>query len=139
MDVEDPIKGLEPITNRPLTDQVGVPREWQFSLRTLLLVTTGVSICLAMGSYFAGVAFVGFMLVLFEVAVLFSLEWVIRPANRRMLAFVAASSWIILGSGLLIVGFALAYGRLLAGDTGAVRIGIALIALAAVRCYFVAW
>ena len=125
--------------DHPGADRVPVPREWQFSLRSLMVVTTVVSICLAIGTYFVGVAFAGFVLVLLEVVMLFSFEWLIRPANRRMLSFIAAGSWIILGTGLLIVSFSLAYGRLAAGDTSDLWIAIAFIALAALGCYYVAW
>jgi hypothetical protein len=86
---------IETVADHASPDRAAVPREWQFSLRSLLLATTVVSICLAIGTYFAGVAFAVFVLVLLQVAMLFSVDWLIRPANRRMLAFVAAGSWII--------------------------------------------
>ena len=133
------VKGLEPTNVHPGAERVPVPREWQFSLRSLLLVTTAVSICLAIGTYFVGIAFAAFVLILLQVVMLFSIDWLIRPANRRMLAFVAAGSWIILGSGLLIVSFTLAYGRLAAGDKNGVWIAIMFITLAAPVCYFFAW
>jgi hypothetical protein len=139
METNRPTKGLESITDRPLTDRIPVPREWQFSLRSLLLATTVVSICLAIGTYFAGVAFAAFVLVLLEVAVLFSFEWLIRPANRRVLAFATAGSWIVLGSGMLIVSFSLAYGHLAAGDRSVVWTAIMFITLAAPVCYWIAW
>jgi hypothetical protein len=139
MENEDLVKELEPTKFPPGTDRASVPREWQFSLRSLLLVTTAVSICLAIGTYFVGIAFAAFVLVLLQVAMLFSIDWLIRPANRRMLAFVAAGSWIVLGSGLLIVSFSLAFGRLEAGDRSGVWIAIMFITLAAPACYFFAW
>jgi hypothetical protein len=136
---KEPVKVLEPTRARPDADRAPVPREWQFSLRSLLLVTTVVSICVAMGTYFVGVAFAAFVLVLLEVVALFSFEWLIRPVNRRLLSFVVTGSWIILGSGMLIVSFSLAYGRLAAGDTSDVWFAIMFIALTAPVCYFVAW
>jgi len=69
-----------------------VPPEWQFSLRRLLIATTVVSLCLAVGTYLAGVAFIIFAVVLIEVATLLSVDWLIRPANRPLLAFVTAGS-----------------------------------------------
>jgi hypothetical protein len=139
MENKYPIKEAESIAEHPRTDRVSVPREWQFSLRSLLLVTTVASICLAIGTYFVGVAFAAFVLVLLQVVMLFSVDWLIRPANRRMLAFVAAGSWIVLGSGMLIISFSLAYGRLAAGDRSGVWIAIMLITLAAPVCYLFAW
>jgi hypothetical protein len=129
----------ETISDQPGTDRVAVPREWQFSLRSLLLATTVVSICLAIGTYFAGIAFAAFVLILLQVVMLFSVDWLIRPANRRMLAFVTAGSWIILGSGMLTISFALAYDRLSSGDRSIFWAVIMLISLAAPFCYFVAW
>ena len=137
MESERNIERAEPSVDPSL--QKPVPAEWQFSLRSLLLVTTVVSICLAIGTYFAGVAFAAFVLVLFQVAMLFSVDWLIRPANRRMLAFVAAGSWIVLGSGLLTVSFSLAYGRISAGDRSGAWIAIMFLTLAVPFCYWFAW
>jgi uncharacterized membrane protein YqgA involved in biofilm formation len=139
MKVEPPAEPSDSIAERPGVDRVTVPREWQFSLRSLLLVTTVVSICLAIGTYFAGVAFAAFVLVLLQVVLLFSVDWLIRPANRLMLAFVAAGSWLILGSGMLIISFTLAYGRISTGDRSVFWVVIMLITLAAPFCYWFAW
>jgi hypothetical protein len=139
MENKDPINGLESIADQLRTDRAPVPREWQFSLRSLLLVTTAVSICLAIGTYFVGIAFAAFVIVLLQVVMLFSVDWLIRAANRRMLAIVVACSWIILGSGLLLVSFSLAGGRLAAGDRSEVWIAIMVITLTAPICYFFAW
>ena len=129
----------EIVTDQPGADRTAIPREWQFSLRSLLLATTVVSICLAIGTYFAGVAFAVFVLVLLQVVMLLSVDWLIRPANRRMLAFVAAGSWIILGSGMLMISFSLAYDRNSSGDRSIFWAVIMLISLAAPICYFVVW
>ncbi|HEY3393835.1 MAG TPA: hypothetical protein VGK58_14080 [Lacipirellulaceae bacterium] len=77
---------------------------WQFSVRTLLIVTALVSVCLAVGVHYAGFMFALVVIGLIQVATLLSADWLIRPQNRRALAFVTAGSWIVLGSGLLIVG-----------------------------------
>src|SRR5438270_13343047 len=78
-------------------------REWQFSLRSLFIATTALSIISAMGVYFVGVAFVLFVVILLQSATLLSADWLIRPGNRRVLAFVTAGSWTVFGSGLLII------------------------------------
>jgi hypothetical protein len=80
-----------------------VPTEWQFSLKSLFVVTTVLSIAMALGTVFLGVALALFVFVLVQVATLLLADWLIRPANRRILAFVTAGSWIIFGSGMLIV------------------------------------
>lgn len=74
---------------------------WQFSIRDLLLVTTIVSICLAIGVHYVGVIIVVVTVGLIEVAILLYADWLIHPENRRALAFVTAFSWATLGSGLL--------------------------------------
>jgi hypothetical protein len=82
---------------------------WQFSLRTLLIVVTIVSILLAIGVHFGGfivaLATVGLM----QAAMLFSADWLIRPEHRRVLAFVTAASWALVGSAFVIMGFATAH------------------------------
>jgi hypothetical protein len=77
---------------------------WQFSLRTLLIVTAVVSVVLAIGVHFAGVMFALAVAGVVQVVMLLAADWLIRPQNRRALAFVTAGSWIVLGSGLVIVG-----------------------------------
>jgi hypothetical protein len=54
--------------------------------------------------YVAGFLAVVILVVLVEVAVLLAAEWLIRPANRVALAFATAGSWIIVGSGIAIIG-----------------------------------
>src|SRR5689334_15938360 len=125
--------GLDPSLEKP------VPAEWQFSLRGLLVTTTIVSICLAIGTYFKGIAFAVFAMILFQVAFLLSMDWLIRPANRRMLAFVAAGFWIVAGSSLLTVSGKLAWDRDPADDWKGVWVAIAFLTLAAPLCYWFAW
>ena len=79
-------------------------RAWQFSVRSLLIVTAIVSICLAIGVHFAGVMFALAVAAAVQVVMLISADWLIRPQNRRALAFVTAGFWIALGSALLVVG-----------------------------------
>jgi hypothetical protein len=86
-----------------VADHSPVPSEWQFSLRGLLISTTIVSACLALGTYLAGIAFAVFVLVLLQVLLLLSIDWLIRPANRRLLAFVTGGTWMLTGSGLLAI------------------------------------
>jgi hypothetical protein len=79
-------------------------RACQFSVRSLLIVTAIVSICLAIGVHSAGVMFALAFAAAVQVVMLLSADWLIRPQNRRALAFVSAGSWIVLGSALLVVG-----------------------------------
>jgi hypothetical protein len=139
MKTEPQTERTEIVADLPGIDRVAVPREWQFSLRSLLLATTVASICLAIGTYFVGVVFAGLALVLLQVVILFSVDWLIRPANRRLLAFAAACCWIILGSGLLMISFTLAYDRISTGDRTVYWSDTVFISLAAPLCYFVAW
>jgi hypothetical protein len=46
---------------------------------------------------------------LIQVVMLFVGDWLIRPQNRRALAFVTAASWAIVGSGFVMVGIHEAY------------------------------
>lgn len=77
---------------------------WQFSLRGLLLLTTLVSICLAIGVHFAGFMVVFIAIGVTQVTMMLCADWLIRPQNRRALAFATAASWTTIGSGLLILG-----------------------------------
>lgn len=86
-----------------------VPSDWQFSLKSLFVVTTVLSIAMALGTIFLGVALVLLVIVMVQVATLLLADWLIRPANRRILAFVTAGSWIIFGSGMLIVAARFAF------------------------------
>jgi hypothetical protein len=77
---------------------------WQFSLRTLLIATALISVILALGVHLTGFMFALVVIALVQVATLLSADWLIRPQNRRALAFVTAGSWMVLGSGLFVVG-----------------------------------
>ena len=116
-----------------------VPPEWQFSLRRLLIATTVVSLCLAVGTYLAGVAFIIFAVVLIEVATLLSVDWLIRPANRPLLAFVTAGSWMIFGSGLLIMACKTAYELITLDRPEEMWAAVALCAITALLCYGFGW
>jgi hypothetical protein len=96
---------MEPAKTNPsqaIGDDSRPPTPAQFSLRSLLLLTTIVSIGLAIGVHFGGVMVVVVAAGLILADTLLSADWLIRPQNRRALAFVTASSWIIVGSGLFI-------------------------------------
>jgi hypothetical protein len=111
---------------------------WQFSLRTLLIVTAALSVCLAIGVHFAGVMFALAFAALVQVGMLLSADWLIRPQNRRALAFVTAGSWIVLGSGLLIVGIREVFLRIgTDGDAGAWIFAWCLIGIG-IGCYYIA-
>lgn len=75
----------------------------QFSVRDLLVTMTIVSICLAVGVHFVGFMFVVIVMAGVQVSTLLAGDWLIRPQNRRVLAFVTAGSWTTLGSGLLVL------------------------------------
>jgi hypothetical protein len=92
------------VVNSPQTR----PR-FQFSIRDLLVTTTIVSICLAVGVHFVGFMAVVGALCVTQVAVLLASDWLIRPENRRALAFVSAGTWAILGSGLFALAFSALY------------------------------
>jgi hypothetical protein len=77
---------------------------WQFSLRSLLIATAVISVILAIGVHLTGFMFALLVIAIVQVSTLLSADWLIRPQNRRALAFVTAGSWIVLGSGLVIVG-----------------------------------
>jgi hypothetical protein len=76
---------------------------WQFSVRDLLIATTIISICLAVGVHFAGFMFVLIAIGVMQAAILLAGDWLIRPQNRRALAFATAGSWATVGSGLLVL------------------------------------
>lgn len=88
------------------TSGVDAPRSrprFQFSVRDLLVTTAIVSVCLAAGIHFIGFMAVVGTLCVAQVAVLLASDWLIRPENRRALAFATAGIWAILGSGLLLL------------------------------------
>lgn len=112
---------------------------WQFSLRSLLALTTIVSVCLAVGVHFAGFMFVVVAVGLLQATILLSADWLIRPANRRVLAFVTAGSWIVMGSGLLTIGCNLIYDAVAAkGDSASASVLGAGLIFVAVLCYGIA-
>ena len=77
---------------------------WQYSLRALFVLMAVTSICLAIGVQFAGVMAALLVFGLIQAALLLAADWLIRPANRRWLALVTATSWTIVGSALFILG-----------------------------------
>ena len=111
---------------------------WQFSLRSLLVVTALVSVCLAIGVHFAGFMFALVLIGLIQAATLLSADWLIRRENRRALAFVTSGSWIVLGSGLVILGGREMFSLLGAkGETAAWMFSSGLVATGA-YCYYLA-
>jgi O-antigen/teichoic acid export membrane protein len=111
---------------------------WQFSLRSLLIVTAIVSVCLAIGVHFAGVMFAIGVAAMVQVVMLLAGDWLIRPENRRALAFVTAGSWIVLGSGFLVVGARDIVTRIDTGSDSAVWIFASCLIGIGVVCYYVA-
>lgn len=88
------------------TSGVDAPRSrprFQFSVRDLLVATTVVSVCLAIGIHFVGFMTVVGTLCVAQVVVLLVSDWLIRPENRRALVFATTGIWAILGSGLFLL------------------------------------
>lgn len=111
---------------------------WQFSLRSLLVLTTIVSICLAIGIHFAGFMFVLVAVGVTQVAMMLFADWLIRPENRRALAFATAGSWLVFGSGLFVAAIFDFVSAIMARRNGwSVHFAI-LLALAALICFYVA-
>jgi MFS family permease len=77
-------------------------RRWQFSLKWLLALMTLASICLAIGVHFAGFMVVIVAVVAVQVMTMLCADWLIRPENRRALAFATSGSWIVIGCGLFV-------------------------------------
>ena len=125
------------VTNVSAHDEpTNVP--WQFSLRSLLVVTAIISVCLAIGVHSSGFIFAIAVMVLIETATILSIEWLARPRNRHALAFVTAGSWIVLGSLFVVLGIRLAYGIVGTGHQSLMRsVGLG-IAAAGVFCYYIA-
>lgn len=79
------------------------PSRFQFSTRDLLVATTIISIILAIGVWLGGLVVVVLAVGLVQVVILLAGDWLIRPENRRALAFATTLSWITLGCGLAII------------------------------------
>ena len=93
-------------TDVPATGDLGRSpsnNSFQFSTRDLLIATTIISAVLAIGVPFGGFAIVAVVIGLLQAIVLLAGDWLIRPENRRALAFTTAISWITLGIGLVIL------------------------------------
>jgi hypothetical protein len=111
---------------------------WQFSLRSLLIATALISVILAIGVHLTGWMFALAMIALVQIATLLSADWLIRPENRRALAFVTSGSWIVLGSGLLVVSVREALLRIGAASSSAVWVFTSCLIGAGLGCYYVA-
>lgn len=104
---------------------------------------TIVSACLAIGVHFVGFMFVVVALGMVQVSALLAGDWLIRPQNRRALAFVTAGSWATLGSGLLVVAIraildAIYEGTNSPGKAEAATMLAILLAVGAAFCYLFA-
>jgi hypothetical protein len=138
METERPNERIESAAGEPRI-QRSVPKEWQFSLRSLMIATTAVSVVMALGMFLVGIAFVVFAVVLIQAATLLAADWLIRPANRRMLAFVTAGSWMVAGSGLLLVDFKVASDILFRVTVSNMWVAVLLLSFMAACCYWFAW
>jgi hypothetical protein len=138
MPTESPINRDDSVLDPSIDRASQSAPTWQFSLRTLLIVTAFVSVCLAIGVHFAGVMFALALIGLIQVATLLSADWLIRPQNRRALAFVTAGSWMVLGSGLFIVGVREIYARIgAAGETAGWVFAGCMVGIG-IYCYYIA-
>jgi hypothetical protein len=68
------------------------------------VLTTVASIGLAIGVHYGGFTVVALAAGLILAGALLSADWLIRPQNRRVLAFITASAWIVIGSGIVMLG-----------------------------------
>jgi hypothetical protein len=124
--------------NNPLRESPSDRTPWQYSLRGLLIVTTVVSVVLAIGVRLAGLMYVLGALAVIQVATILAADWLIRPQHRWALAMVSAGSWIALGTGLALIGGMQLY-RLTGSGAQAEAWIIAWCALAAAAyCYSIA-
>jgi hypothetical protein len=138
METERPFEHIEPSCGE-LRVQRPVPMEWQFSLRSLLIVTAAVSVVMVLGMYLVGVAFVVFVIVLIQATILLAGDWLIRPANRRLLAFVTAGSWMVAGSGLLMIDLEVMWDILFGITFIEMWAGVVVLSFMAAGCYWFAW
>jgi uncharacterized membrane protein HdeD (DUF308 family) len=93
-------------TEVPVTGDFGTSpstSNFQFSTRDLLIATAVISVVLAIGVPFGGFAIVAVVIGLLQAIILMAGDWLIRPENRRALAFTTTISWITLGIGLIIL------------------------------------
>jgi hypothetical protein len=129
---------MEQLADKPRFESRPERLPWQYSLRGLLILTAIVSIALTVGIYFAGALFVLGVIALVQGATLLAGDWLIRPQNRRALATATAGSWMILGSGLALIGGCQLY-VLLRDDGSAAAWAFALcLAAAGLYCVYVA-
>lgn len=138
MDPERQMKRIESATD-PSPAQQPVPKEWQFSLGGLMVVTTAVSVIMAFGTYLVGFWFVVFVIVLTQVATLVATDWLIRPANRPALAFVTAVTWITAGSGFLILGATMIFAKVASDFIMYTWPVVAIFVCTAIFCFWSAW
>ena len=138
MEIERSFERNEPACGEPRI-QRPVPNEWQFSLRSLLIATAAVSVVIFLGMYLAGIAFVVFVIVLIQATALLAGDWLIRPANRRLLAFVTTGSWMVAGSGLLMIGLQVMWDILFGITFSEMWAGVVVLSFIAAGCYCFAW
>jgi hypothetical protein len=112
---------------------------WQFSLKNLLALTTIVSVCLAVAVHYLGFMMVVLAVGVIQAGTLLSADWLIRPSNRRLLAFVTAASWIVMGCSLLIIGLRAGFDAANASENSAPQwyFSGGILFVAAV-CYYIA-
>jgi heme/copper-type cytochrome/quinol oxidase subunit 4 len=91
-------------------------RHWQYSLFGLLVVTTIVSVCLAVGVHFPRMILGILAAGLVQVVALYSVEWVMRRRGGQTMRQVTVSLWAIVIVAVVVIGLA-CMGTLLWIDT----------------------
>jgi hypothetical protein len=95
----------ESVGNQVATGNAPAARPWQFSLRGLLITSTFISICAAMGTMLPALHFAVFVTVL----ILELLYWFTPRRSRRELSLVLAIMWAMLATSLLVSGIKWGY------------------------------
>jgi hypothetical protein len=96
---------MEPHDQRDFGERTTTNRGWQFSLLSLLVVTTVVSICLAIGVSFPRIAVAAVAIGLVEAGILYLGDWLIRSRGGRTVMQVVSIMWALLGSAMLVSAF----------------------------------
>jgi hypothetical protein len=113
-------------------------RGWQYSLFGLLVVTTIVSICLALGVSFPRVAIAAVAVGLVQAAALYLADWLIRSRGGRTLKQVTSIMRAVLGTALLIIATAVATAP--APHTSLLALMVAyVIGSIGLLCWILAW
>jgi hypothetical protein len=113
---------------------------WRFSLRSLLLMTTIMAVCLAFGVHYPRFTTFFVTLQLVWIVALMSAEWLIRPTNSRVQRLLTATIWAVLGSLFFAMSGREIYGLVAEAQYGSSAWAITICAAASgVVCCRMAW